>query len=89
MVLRTAPTSQWGQGYLGYLTAVNGYDLNLKTAQPPAPKEDKPYVRIARAIDRLEKARETARKLGEHDDARALTDEIKDLRGLYNHLRHA
>lgn len=86
---RTAPTSQWGQGYLGYLTAVNDYDLRLKEAKPPKPKHTKRYEAIAKAIDRMETALATA--VGHKDirDAKVIRAEIERLKEFYAELRHA
>jgi hypothetical protein len=88
-VSRTAPTSAWGQGYLGYLTAVNDYDLQLKTATPPKPKQNRRYEALAKAIDKLEQALATAKTNHDWQDARVLRDELKRLRALYAELRHA
>lgn len=84
---RNLPTSRWGQTYVGYLTAVNGYDLQLREAKPPRPKQ-KRYAAVARAIERLEDAVENAVRLGERADARKLRAELVDLRDLYDLLRH-
>lgn len=86
---RTAPTTKWGQRYLGYLTAVNDYDLQLKVAGPPKPKQTKRYASVAKAIERMEDAVARAAELGEKRDARALRTELRDLRELYDLLRHA
>lgn len=83
-VARTAPITKWGQGYLGYLTAVNGYDLMLPT---PRPKQDKPYAAIEVAIERLKVARKRARSQGDRTDAQALSGEIEHLTALYEALR--
>jgi hypothetical protein len=89
-VTRTAPTTKWGQTYLGYLTAVNDYDLQLKapTARPK-PKHDKRYAGIGRAIERLEGARDRARDLKEWRDAKAITAQLVELRELYDLVRHS
>lgn len=88
--LRTAPTTKWGQGYLGYLTAVNDYDLQLSTpASPPKPKHDKRYHGIGKAIERLEGARDRARDLKEWRDAKAITAQLVELHELYDLVRHA
>jgi hypothetical protein len=86
---RTAPTTKWGQGYLGYLIAVNHYDLQLKEAKPAKPKHTKRYQGIARSIENLERALELAVELGERRDAKVIRAEIRDLRELYAELRHA
>lgn len=83
---RNAPWSHWGQKYLGYLTAVNGYDLQFRVEQPPKPKLA-PTPRIDRAIDRLRAARKSARERGAHEDARAIGVEISHLRDLREALR--
>lgn len=87
-VTRTRPVTQWGQTYVGWLSAVNDYDLQLRTGEPPKPKQDKHYKRIARAIEKLEGARENAIRLGDRKDARILLGEIRELRELYDLLRH-
>lgn len=85
---RTAPTAKWGQLYLGYLTAVNDFDLQLKEPKPPKPKHTKRYEAIAFAIARLEGAVETAVNLGEKRDAKVIRAELRQLRELYAELRH-
>lgn len=87
--LRTAPTTKWGQAYLGYLTAVNDYDLRLAEAKPPVPKHTKRYDGIGRAIKRLYDARDRAIKLGDRKDARAIRAQLHELRELYDLVRHA
>lgn len=86
-VSRTAATSAWGQTYLGYLTAVNDYDLQLKVTRPPKPKQNKRYEAIDKAALRLEHALETAKKQKDQSDAQAIREEIKRLRRLYSRLR--
>lgn len=102
-VLRTAAVTKWNQPYLGYLTAVNDYDLRLEQAEPPKPKHDKPYQAIDKAIANLERsmeslmrARATAKEQKDHADSQALAQEIRDLRTeikdlhvLYARLRRA
>lgn len=88
-VARTAPVTQWGHQYVGWLSAVNDYDLRLVTDEPPKPKQDKPYERVAKAIEKLEGARDNARRLDDRHDARLLTAEIRELRDLYDLLRHS
>lgn len=83
---RTAPTTQWGQPYLGYLTAVNDYDLQLKEKRPPRPKQV-PYKAIARAIDRMEAALAVARKQGDKKDVEVFRREIRHLKRLYRRRR--
>lgn len=80
LVDRDAPTREWGQKYLGYLTAVNGYDLQLGQ-KPAAPKAER-FPRIDKAITKLRAARDAARKRGDREDARALGVEISHLRDL-------
>lgn len=84
---RTAPTTQWGQPYLGWLSAVNDYDLQLKEKKPPKPKQNKRYKAIARAIERMEDARTVARKQGDKKDAQAFTEEIRRLKRMYERMR--
>lgn len=88
IVRRTAPVLQWGHVYVGWLSAVNDYDLNVPTGKPPRPKEDKPYRRIEIAIGRLERAAENALKLNERRDAKVIRAEINHLREVYAELRH-
>lgn len=88
-VARIAPIGQWGQTYVGWLSAVNGYDLNLGTNKPPKPKQDKKYERIANAIEKLDKARDLAREQGDRFDVKAITTQIRELREIYRELRHA
>lgn len=86
-VSRTAATSSWGQAYLGYLTAVNDYDLQLKKARPPKPKQNKRYEAIDKAALRLEHALETALRQQDDRDVATIRDEIRRLRKLYTRLR--
>lgn len=86
---RSATTEQWGQVYVGHLTAINGYDLRLKEKKPPKPKDDKPYKGIERAINNLEKARERARAEKDWPDAKLISAEIVRLKKMYRELRHA
>jgi hypothetical protein len=88
-VRRTLTTETWGQVYVGYLTAINGFDLQLKQDKPPKPKQDKAYQRIDRAITNLEKARETARGQRDWADAKAITVEVIRLKKMYREQRHA
>lgn len=89
IVERTRPISQWGQQYVGWLSAINDYDIDLKADKPAKPKQDKFYLRIATAIEKLEGARENASRLGERRDVKLLNREIRDLHELYAELRHA
>lgn len=86
-VHRDAAVTKWNQPYLGYLTAINHYDLRLKETKPPKPKQDKPYKAVAGAIDRLERALETAKRQKDREDAKALRQEIRRLERMYNTLR--
>lgn len=86
-VARTAPTTAWGQTYLGYGTAVNGYDLRLKEAKPPVPKQDKRYLAIDRAISKMEVALQTATKQNDKADIGVLNAEIAHLKRMYDNLR--
>lgn len=86
---RNAPEAAWGHRYVGYLTAVNDYDLQLKEKKPPKPKQDKQYKSIAKAIDRMERGLETAQKNDELNDVARFQEEIKRLRRMYRRLRHA
>lgn len=85
---RTAPTTKWAQGYLGYLTAVNDYDLQLHTTKPPKPKHTKRYQGIGRGIENLEAALDRAVELNEKKDAKAIRMQIAEMRDLYDLLRH-
>jgi hypothetical protein len=86
-VHRSAPTTVWGQTYLGYLTAVNDHDLNLHAATPkPRPKQVR-YKAVSLAIDRIDDALTTARKQGDKTDVAAFTAEAARLKALYVRLR--
>lgn len=78
---RLAPTHQWGQKYLGYLTAVNDYDLRLLTNEPAKPKAEN-FPRIDKAITKLRLARDAAKKRGDRADAKAIGEELAHLRDL-------
>lgn len=88
-VARTAPVTAWGQRYLGYLTAVNHYDLNLSTGKPAKPKDTKRYAGIDRAIQRLQGARTVARREHDEKDVALLGDEIRRLKRMHDRLRHS
>jgi hypothetical protein len=88
-VARTAPSTEWAQGYLGYLTAVNDYDLQLRTIRPPKPKQDKPYKAVEKAIAAIEQAKERAKRDKDWADVRVLRDELHRLKRLHQQLRHA
>lgn len=88
-VHREAPRDVWSHKIIGWMTEINGYDLRIKENKPPKPKQDKRYKAIAVAINRLEHAREVARKDHDHQDAQHLTQEIRDLKELYAEARHA
>ena len=88
-VPRTAPVTKWGQKYLGYLTAVNDYDLQLKKDAPPKPKQTKRYTAIDKAVQKLEVSLATARAQKDHADVAALAAEVEHLKELYATLRRA
>jgi hypothetical protein len=88
-VLATAPETHWGQKYLGYGRALNGYDLQLGTNKPPAPKQTKRYKAIGLAIDRLGDSLATAQKNHDAADVKALNAEIKRLEAMYARMRRA
>lgn len=88
-VVREAPVTHWGQKYLGYLTAVNDYDLQLKVAKPAKPKQDKRYKSLALAIDRIEDALLIAKKQKDKRDIEVLTKEVARLKRMYENRRHA
>ena len=86
-VSRTSPVTSWNQRYLGYLTAVNDYDLRLKTSQPPVPKQTKRYLGIKTAIHHLESALDTAKTQHDKSDVEELQKEIARLKKMYDHMR--
>lgn len=94
-VAPTAAVTKWGQKYLGYLTAVNNYDLNLPEVSKspatakPKPKDTQQYQGIQRAINHLDDALGTAK--GQHDaaDVKTLSAEIQRLQHLYSTLRRS
>lgn len=86
---RTAPQTAWGHQPLGYLTSVNGYDLQLGTTKPAAPKQDKLYQSIERAIGPIEHALSVAKNYHDHADARVLRRELDHLHAMYGKLRHS
>lgn len=89
----TAPTTKWGQTYLGYLTAVNGYDLNLTAARKspattrPRPKQAKKYAALAAALARVEDSLATANRQGDAADVKVLNAEAARLKHLHDTLR--
>lgn len=86
---RDRPTTKWGQEYLGWLSAINNYDLDLRTGKEPKPRQTKHYASVAKAINNMETAVENAVKRGDHKDARVLRAEMRDLKELYSLLRHS
>lgn len=88
-VARTAPTSAWGQTYLGYLTAVNDVDLRLHEKKPPKPKQDKPYKSVERAIEKMQTALHTAIVQKDAADQKVFRAEIARLKKMHGRLRHA
>jgi hypothetical protein len=90
-VARTSPTVHWGQGYLGYLTAVNDWDLRLNqpvaNRTPPKPKQDRRYQGIRTAITNLEAALETAQRQHDARDVTSLKQEIARLKDMYSKMR--
>ena len=89
IVLRDDPIIHWGQEYVGWLSAVNDYDLQLAHRKPPKPKQATPYGRIGVAIDRLEGALETAVRLEDRKDAKVIRAEVRHLKEIHAALRHA
>lgn len=86
-VRRTAPVTSWGQPYLGYLTAVNGYTLPLGDRPREQRPERKRYAGVGRAIEGLQAARDTAQRQDDQSDVRQLDRELDKLRELYATLR--
>lgn len=82
-VARTAPTTAWGQGYLGYLTAINDVDLRYKRPQ------NRRYEALAAGIRNLETALATAKVQRDAADVRALTAELGRLHTMYDTLRRS
>lgn len=80
---RVAPITVWGHRYLGYLTAINHYDLRL---QPP--KQTERYEAVALAVAAMERALETAVKQGDDEDESLIRVEIARLKSLYRQARH-
>lgn len=87
-VHRDAPITVWGHRYLGYLTAVNGYDLQLhKPHAHPVPKQQVPYRGIEAAITALEGSLATAGTQHDPGDVKALRAEVGRLKKMYGKLR--
>lgn len=87
-VHRDAPVGAWNHQRIGWMDEINGYDLRLKEKKPPKPKQDKPYKRVALAIDRLEGALATAKTQHDQHDVRILRREVAHLKKQYALLRH-
>jgi hypothetical protein len=85
---RSFPATHWHQNYLGYLTAVNDYDLQLREAKPPRPKQTKRYEAVARAINNIDTAIENAKKRDDWKDVKVLRAQRNELRDLYELVRH-
>lgn len=89
-VLRTDPTTHWGQGYLGYLTAINDVDLPIgKPASRPRPKQIKRYAAIHTAINNLGASLDVAKRQHDAADAKTLEAEIARLEKMYAKLRRS
>ena len=88
-VSRTAPTTAWGQKYLGYITSINHYDIKFpQSATKPKPQTKK-YGSILRSIDYLEQSLSTAVAQKDVADQKILKAEIARLDNLYKTLRRA
>lgn len=89
----SAPVTEWHQGYLGYLTAVNDWDLNLAEARKapvtarPKPKQTSKYAAIDRAVHKLGVALDTAKAQHDAADVKTLEAEVARLQHLYATLR--
>lgn len=87
-VLRTDPTTHWGQRYLGWLSAVNDVDLPLhKPTDHARPKQTKKYAAIETAMRNLEASLTVAQRQHDATDVRALEAEITRLDRLHKKLR--
>jgi hypothetical protein len=84
-VSRTAPTTHWNQKYLGYLTAINHYDI-AKLKAKPKPKQ-RPYAAIYTSIEHMENALATAIRQHDVADQKVLRAEIARLKDLHTKLR--
>jgi len=63
--------------------------LDLTHGKPPKPKQDKRYKMVDVAVNKMERALETAQKQHDAHDVRLLRQEIRDLKALYAKLRHS
>lgn len=88
-VAREAPHLIWGHRNLGWIEEINGFVLDLTHGKPPKPIENKRYKRIARSINLLEGALETARKDGDRGDIRLIKEEIAAQKDLYGKIKHS
>lgn len=88
-VPRNAPVKAWGHHYLGYLTEVNGWDLNLHAKKPAKPKQNKKYKGLAKAIDGLEDALRGAKNTHDAQDIKTFEAELKRLKEQYSKLRRS
>lgn len=86
-VPRNAPVKAWGHRYLGYLTEVNGWDLNLRTKAPAKPKQNRRYKGLAKAIDGLEDALVGAKNTHDAADIKSLEAELKRMKNWYSKMR--
>lgn len=86
-VHRGDPVTHWGHHYLGYLTAVNDFDLQLDKPTPlPRPKQVR-YKAVEGAITKIGVALDTAKAQGDDGDVRLLSAELDDLQALYAKIR--
>lgn len=81
---RDAPISVWGQDFKTGAREVNEYDVTLKV---PKPKQNKRYEAIAVAIEKMERAEETANRQKDWADRRLIRKEIRRLKAMYAEMR--
>lgn len=86
---RNAPMTVWGHRYLGWITEINGFSLDLTHGQPAKPIENKRYKRLARSIDLLEASVKVAQKDHDKKDIEALRKQIREMKALYKRIRHS
>lgn len=87
---RSAPMDVWGHTYLGWISEINGFALDLtKARQPAKPIENKRYKRLARSINLLEGAIDVAKKDHDKRDIEALRKQLASMKVLYKKIKHS
>lgn len=87
---RDAPMTVWGHTYLGYITEINGWELDLShTKKKPKPLQNKRYLRLQNIIEMYDRSIETAKKDRDKADVAALRKQQRAAKALYSKIKHS